>query len=179
MAEGKYSKYIHELPKNEPRDYLEGKVNHMMVFDNKQCPETDLWFSVYQAYGDGGGHGMGDKWMHESLGEITETAHAHEPPGDEIHLFFGSDPNNIDDLGGEVDIWLGCGDDAEKFTLTKRTAVFIPGGLSHSPFHFRKVNKGPIFQVVILKGQIKPVSMGWIPEEIIKLKNLDWENKKD
>ena len=174
MAGGSYAKHIYELPKNEPRDYLAGKVNHVMVFDKLQCPDSNLWFSVYQAFGDGGGHGMGDVWQHEYLGELKESAHYHEPPGDEVHLFFGSDPHNLDDLGGEVDIWLGWGDDAEKYTLTKRTAIYVPAGLSHAPIHFRKIIHPPIYQVVILgTPQIKPIITGWIPEEIRKLKGLD------
>jgi len=168
MTESKYSKYVFECPMTEPRDHFAGKVNHLMVFDQNTCAETKHWFSVYQAYVEGSGHGIGNTWYHESLGKLVETTHYHDQPGDETHLFFGSDPMNPDDLGGEVDFWLGEGDDAEKFVLTKRTAIHVPAGLVHTPVYFRKIAHPPIFQVVICEVQLIPEFSEWLPEEFRK-----------
>jgi hypothetical protein len=71
--------------------------------------------------------------------EMAPKAHVHD--WDEFLMFIGGDANNMLDLGGEVELWLG--DDAEhmeKFTFTKTTMVHLPGGLWHCPLNFKKVN---------------------------------------
>jgi hypothetical protein len=68
---------------------------------------------------------------------------------EEIYLFSGTDPDDPEDLGGEIELWLGLGKSAEKFMITKSTAVIMPPGLPAGPVVFRKVNR-PILWVVIL-----------------------------
>ena len=66
------------------------------------------------------------------------TSHTHD--ADEIIAFFGSDPSNWRDLGGEVEMWL----DGEQHLLTKTCLIFIPKGLKHCPLIVRRVDR-PIF----------------------------------
>lgn len=66
---------------------------------------------------------------------------------DEIFLFFGTDPDNPTDLGGEVEFWLGLGDDAEKYLITKPSCIYVPAGLVHAPIVFRNVRK-PFIEVI-------------------------------
>ena len=70
-------------------------------------------------------------------------------PCDEIFIFFGSDPDHPEELGGEIECWLGLGEDAEQFILTKTTVMFVPANLGHCPIYYRKVDKPPIFQVTV------------------------------
>jgi len=162
--EKKYAKYIYEMPRCEPREHFEGKVNHLMIFDSIDCPENKLWFSVYEVYAPGSGQGMGDTWEIPSMaGEtVTETGHFHDVP--EVHLFFGSDPEHPDDLGGEVEVWLGSGEDAEKYVITKKTAIYCPPGLVHTPFYYRKVTHPPYYQIAILSApEITAEQTGELP----------------
>jgi hypothetical protein len=76
-------------------------------------------------------------WFH-SASNAQVDPHVHD--FDEILAFFGSDPADYHDLGGEVELWLGD----EKHVLTKSCMVFIPKGLQHCPLIFRRVDK-PIF----------------------------------
>jgi len=75
---------------------------------------------------------------------------------DEVYLFTGTNPYDNLDLGGEVELWLGLGDQAEKFTFTKPTMVHIPAGLVHGPLVFRKVNDSarPISWVVFYDSPV-------------------------
>jgi len=53
----------------------------------------------------------------------------HDHDFDEIIAFFGSDPDNPDDLGGEIEFMI----EGEKFTFTKSCLVYVPRGVDHSP----------------------------------------------
>lgn len=69
----------------------------------------------------------------------------HSPPVhthdfDEVLAFIGTDPENPEDLCGEVELWL----DDEKYMLTKSCLVFVPKGLKHCPMLVRRADR-PIF----------------------------------
>ncbi|MEM2321033.1 MAG: hypothetical protein QXS79_04030 [Candidatus Bathyarchaeia archaeon] len=66
---------------------------------------------------------------------------------DEIFLFFGTDPENPTDLGGEVEFWLGLGEEAEKYIITKPSCIYVPAGLVHAPIVFRNVRR-PFIEVI-------------------------------
>jgi hypothetical protein len=76
-------------------------------------------------------------WFHKGS-DATMEAHSHD--WDEIIGFYGSNPEDYHDLGGQIELWLGD----EKHILTKSCMVFIPKGLKHCPLIFRKVER-PIF----------------------------------
>ena len=65
---------------------------------------------------------------------------AHTHPFDEVITFFGTNPEDPQDLCGEVELWLGD----EKHILTKSCLVFVPKGLKHCPLIIRRVDR-PIF----------------------------------
>ena len=71
--------------------------------------------------------------------------HAHND-FDEIYFFYGTDPMDNTRLGGQIEMWLGHGEDAEKFIMKDPTAVYVPKGLAHNPWIVTKVNnpKHPI-----------------------------------
>lgn len=68
----------------------------------------------------------------------TVGGHTHD--FDEIIAFFGSNPDDIHDLGGEVELWMG----GEKHIITKSCLVFVPRGVEHCPLSFNRVDR-PIF----------------------------------
>jgi len=68
----------------------------------------------------------------------TVGGHTHD--FDEIIAFFGSNPDDIHDLGGEVELWMG----GEKHVITKSCLVFVPRGVEHCPLSFNRVDR-PIF----------------------------------
>lgn len=69
----------------------------------------------------------------------------HSPPVhthdfDEVLAFIGTNPEDPQDLCGEVELWL----DDEKYMLTKSCLVFVPRGLKHCPMLVRRADR-PIF----------------------------------
>jgi hypothetical protein len=72
--------------------------------------------------------------------------HAHK--FDELFVFLGSNREDPDDLGAEVEFWLGEKEDVEKFTFTTSTSIFVPRGLVHLPMFFRKIRR-PLVLVTV------------------------------
>jgi hypothetical protein len=64
---------------------------------------------------------------------------AHVHPVDEVLLFAGTDPSEIDDLGAEIQIDIGS--EHERYVIDKPTAVVCPAGLPHNPIVTRWVDK--------------------------------------
>ena len=63
----------------------------------------------------------------------------------EILGFYGTNPDDPYDLGGEIEIVI----DGEMHVLTKSSLVFLPGGLPHCPLTVTKVDR-PIFHFSIV-----------------------------
>ncbi len=73
-------------------------------------------------------------WYSGPFEAVTEP-HVHEY--DEILAFLGTDPDNKQDLGAEIELYIGD----EKHTLTKSCLVFLPKGLSHCPLIVKRVER--------------------------------------
>lgn len=72
--------------------------------------------------------------------------HVHD--SDEIIAFYGSDPDDPYDLGGEIEFFI----EGESHLLTKSTLIFLPGGMEHCPLYINKVDR-PIFHFSIVMEQ--------------------------
>jgi hypothetical protein len=70
-------------------------------------------------------------------------AEAHTHPFDEVIAFVGTNPDDPQDLGGEIELWL----EDEPYILAKSCLVFIPKGLKHCPLIVRRVDR-PIFHFI-------------------------------
>ena len=66
-------------------------------------------------------------------------AHTHDD-FDEVIGLFGTNPEDIYDLCGEMEIWLGD----EKHIITKSCLIFIPKGLQHGPIRWYRLDR-PVF----------------------------------
>ena len=159
-----YTKYVNELKFATDRlfPWQRGKVAvPTLMFDKNIYPETTLWVEIFHVYA--GGTGVGIPTFEpiilpgiEMTGGIRSEAtkgggHAHD--FDELFLFFGTDPHDTLNLGGEVEFWLGEGDEAEKFVTTKATGAWVPGGVVHNPTYFRRVDRPIIWMVIALTSE--------------------------
>jgi hypothetical protein len=61
---------------------------------------------------------------------------------DEITTFFGTNPDDPFDLGGEIEIYL----DNERHIITKSSAIYLPKGLKHNPWWINKIER-PIIAI--------------------------------
>lgn len=77
-------------------------------------------------------------WYWKGFDNDDVEAHTHD--FDEVIGFFGSNPEDIYDLCGEIEIWL----DDEKHVLSNSCLIFVPAGLQHCPLKINRVDR-PIF----------------------------------
>jgi hypothetical protein len=79
-------------------------------------------------------------WMPVSVPHVlADKAHYHEYL--EYIVFYGTNPDDISDLGGIVEFTIGENkDDLTVFTIDKSTIFCIKPGLWHSPMDFTKIN---------------------------------------
>ncbi len=73
------------------------------------------------------------KWPETKSEEGTAKAHHHD--FDEAIGFIGSNPDDVYDLGGEVELWI----DGKKNILSKSFIAFVPAGIEHCPLKILKV----------------------------------------
>ena len=114
---GKYAKYVKELRlwTELIRPSYRGKIaDFSLIFDQKVFPEAKIWVETFHIYSPGSGVMIpGELPMIVEGREVPGDGgqHAH-PDFDEFFLFFGSNPHDVLSLGGEVEFWLGEGEDA-------------------------------------------------------------------
>jgi len=78
----------------------------------------------------------------------SDGAHVH--PSDEVLVFVGTDPSNIDYLGAEISIDMGK--EHERYIFDKPTVVICPKGIQHNPVIARYVDRPYAFFVICLSG---------------------------
>lgn len=86
-------------------------------------------------------------WKDNAMGATTEKP-PHKQDCDEIFLFLGTNKNDPNDLGADVEFWLGEGAEADKLIFNTSSLVFVPANLVHMPIIYRNVTK-PLLLMVI------------------------------
>lgn len=139
VAEGekKYSKYVYNYDGRDGFKFTEGIPFNMITrIDKDVLPGSDFYMIHWVLPHD------------EPFLEIGHPPHIHKDA--ELLFHIGSDPNNPQDLGAEVELYLGS--EMEKHVITKSCVVFIPPNFIHAPWKplkttrpwiFIEVNQGP------------------------------------
>ncbi len=78
------------------------------------------------------------------VGSIPRSHPEHTHEHDEIVGFIGSNMDDPNDLGGEIDFII----DGVKTTITKTCFIYVPAGVKHGGLCFRKINR-PVFQIAM------------------------------
>jgi mannose-6-phosphate isomerase-like protein (cupin superfamily) len=73
----------------------------------------------------------------------------HTHPFSEMIAFFGTNPDDIHDLCGEVELWI----DGEQNIINKSFVAFVPAGVVHCPLNIRRIDR-PIFHFTAGPGKI-------------------------
>lgn len=68
---------------------------------------------------------------------LADPPHRHDC--DELLFFISADPENMTDLGGEVEIALG--DEWEKHVVNTSAIICLPAGVAHCPAYVRRVDR--------------------------------------
>jgi hypothetical protein len=134
MTESKYAKYIvtdldkyNSIYKEDDDKWAEWNKLILWV-DDKIVP---------------GAFQMNCCWFVKVPKEQPYFEHTHDVP--EIIGLFGGDPKNPNDMGAEVEFWMG----GEKFIITKSVMIFVPAGVKHCPLILKRVDR-PIFHFTVV-----------------------------
>jgi hypothetical protein len=151
MTASKYEKYLVREPLWEAAPGIKKRQSPTMTFmSGKQVPEANY----YIEFG----------WIYD-IPEPNPHIHEHAHKFDEIVLHVGGDPENPEDLGGEIEFYVG----GQSLTFTTTTGVFIPAGVPHGPLTWKKVTRPHIEMAIMLgTGNVKE---GWAESGIKKAKD--------
>ena len=87
-------------------------------------------------------------WFWPPLVENRTRGESHQHDYSEVLAFFGSDPKNPRDLGGELEFQI----DGENHLINKSCIIFIPENTRHGPPIFTKIDR-PIFHFACGTGK--------------------------
>lgn len=82
-----------------------------------------------------------------AMPDPNPSIHEHVHDHDEIVVHLGTDPDNPEDLGAEIDFYL----DGQPLTITKTSAIFVPRGIKHGPLIWKRVDR-PHMEMAIMLG---------------------------
>jgi hypothetical protein len=152
VNERKYEKYFMEANKKASADWecMEGTFQDILWYDNRFNAEAPNLIAYGLRYGTGT-EGAGTFVQYPDH-EEPDLPHAHAFA--EHFIYLGLDPDHPDDLGGTFEIWLGTGEEAECYTITKPTCVFMPPNTVHLPILYKEVHK-PFGSFVVLNSPMR------------------------
>lgn len=141
MAESKYGKYVIRKPR------VENVAFHPTNIPVKGVTFPDeIWLDSDIVEGSPMVIDIG--WRFEVPDpDPVEWSHSHD--FDEALLFIGTDPENPQDLGGEVAFEI----DGETHTFDTTTVIYLPKDLPHCPFIHKRVDRPFLLVVVGLDGK--------------------------
>jgi len=135
MAPSKTAKYVvTELKMPESKKLIDAEYS--------KYAKRILWMDDQVV--EGAFH-MNTSWFLKAAQTLEDRPHVHDT--DEIIGFFGSDPENPYDLGGEVEIYL----EDEKHVIDRTAMIFVPAGMVHCPLVITRVDR-PIFHFTTVTG---------------------------
>jgi hypothetical protein len=85
-------------------------------------------------------------WPTDQEDKSSPDPHTHE--WDEVVAFFGTDRQDLRDLGAEIEFWI----DGEKNVMTESFMAFIPAGIVHCPLKILSINR-PVFHFAVGQGK--------------------------
>ncbi len=162
MTQIDYEKYMVRHPLREFGKGVKGRSVPIMTYMSNDLVEgCDKYIDISWIYG-----------MPEPNPHICEHTHDY----DKIVFFVGSDPFNLEDLGGEIDYYLG----GQKISLDTTSAMYIKKGMKHGPAIWKSFSR-PHLEISIILGPEKNTA-GWIaeglPDRVIPEKTDDADYEK-
>ena len=146
-----YERYLVTKPIYEAGPGVKNRQSPTMTYMSRaQVPEANY----YIEFG----------WIYD-IPEPNPHIHEHVHDFDEIVLHIGGDPDNPEDLGGEIDFYV----EGQPLTLTTTCGIFLPAGVSHGPLIWKKVTK-PHIEMAIMLGT-GSAEEGWAHSGISEAKD--------
>ena len=85
-------------------------------------------------------------WPTDKEDKGSPAPHTHDY--DEVLAFFGTSPDDLNDLGAVIEFWI----DGERNLMNQSFLAFIPAGVVHNPLNILKITR-PVFHFAIGQGK--------------------------
>lgn len=150
---GKYDDLVTTVDYENRPKVIDEDENYRTLFGPAMyCRDADgkapLFIDIMQLYKSDTGFGLGAKTIMDGE-EVIDTPHKHSC--DEIFIFCGTNPDDPSDLGGTIEMWIGEGEDAECFTITKPTFVRLPAGVVHQPTWAKEIHSNIVCLNILME----------------------------
>lgn len=155
----KYEKYVFKhIPLEGEMPEIEGIPPFPAMLLNYLANENisntiELFISVSPGIAVGTGEKFGmppDLGMRYYGGGSTKfESFPYIPTCNVMYCFMGLDPERPDHLGATIEAWIGEGEDAEQYIITKPGVWFTPANVAHGPFVIREQENPIAFMVVL------------------------------
>ena len=133
MTKSKYEKYLVQNPLHTGNREGKGFTNPALSYlNNELVPGCNVYIDY--------------RWFYQTP-EPNSLIPKHAHDFDEIVLHIGSDPENPEYLGGELEVEV----ENEILKFNRTSALYLPKGTKHGPFTWKKVEK-PHIQIAIILG---------------------------
>jgi hypothetical protein len=87
-------------------------------------------------------------WFWPTTEEDKASPAPHTHDYDEVIGFFGTDPNNLNDLGAEIEFYI----DGERNVMNQTFLAFVPKGVVHCPLNILEITR-PVFHFAAGMGK--------------------------
>lgn len=134
---GKHDGLCVEMMRKTDRPPIPGKSD-VLMFGADHVPAATDWVEITTVTGDfmmmEGTPKGAEKIIH-----VGPNGHKGGPypktnrNADRTYFFYGTDPEQMDDLGATVRFHIGEGADEQVFTFESPRAIFVPKGVRHGP----------------------------------------------
>lgn len=143
MDETKYGRYIIDTPRV-------GRLGHGVLPEGEEMKgRTPSHTYIEEALIEGAANHVFISGIH-TIPDPNPWLEFHAHPHDEILLFMGTDPHDIECLGAEVEVILG--EERESHIISKTSGVYIPKGLKHI-LVYRRVDKPHFLVGFSMRGE--------------------------
>jgi len=88
-------------------------------------------------------------WFWPTDKEDKGSPEPHTHRYDEVIAFFGTDPENLNDLGAVIEFWI----DGERNLMNQTFMAFIPAGVVHNPLNILQITR-PVFHFAVGPGKM-------------------------
>jgi hypothetical protein len=146
MAKQDYSKYQVQVPMREVAANLQVKgvsVPTRTYMSNKLVPGCNMYVEY--------------SWIYQmpEPAEVVPAVHAHSY--EQVTMMIGTDPDNPEDLGGEVEFEMG----GQKMATSRTNALYIPSNVAHGHVTWKRVTRPHILMsITVGTGDILTANPG-------------------
>ena len=137
--------------------WLRGRVSTPTLMFDKTCMEdVPIWVEWFHVFAGGCGIGVPsleaptDRKLPDGTVIDISKGFSHGHDFDELFLYIPADPHDTLNLGGQVETWLGEGEEAEKFRFTEATSIWCPANLHHNPNYYRRVDAEKSYFMIVI-----------------------------